>query len=61
MRALRGLIIILGVPVIAATVAGIWLDANPPRPGPAAAWALGPDLPAARGELATAAVLGRLL
>ncbi len=54
MRAFRGLIIILGVPIIVATVAATWLYANPPRPHPAVAWTLGPDLPAARGELATA-------
>jgi hypothetical protein len=55
MLVFRGILVVLGLLVTGAIGAGAWLYATPPQPRTAAPWMLGPPLPAARGELATAA------
>jgi hypothetical protein len=55
MPVLRAIIVVLGLLVIGAIGAGAWLYATPPQPRTIGPWMLGPPMPAARGELATAA------
>jgi N-acetylneuraminic acid mutarotase len=55
MLVFRGILVVLGLLVASAIGAGAWLYATPPQPRTAAPWMLGPPLPGARGELATAA------
>ena len=50
--AVAGLLIVAAAVLVAATVG--WLYATPAKPRATEAWLLGPSLPAARGELATA-------
>lgn len=54
MRVFRGILIVVGLMLIGTAGAVAWLYAMPPQPRTAVAWSLGPALPAARGELATA-------
>ena len=54
--AVAGLLIVAVAVLVAATVG--WLYATPTKPRATEAWLLGPSLPAARGELATAIAYG---
>ena len=54
--AVVGLFIVAAAVLVAATVG--WLYATPTKPRVTEAWLLGPSLPAARGELATAVAYG---
>ena len=54
MRIARGMLLVFALAVIAAVGGVAWLLVNQPRPRSSEGWALGPALPAPRGELATA-------
>src|SRR5438105_14073474 len=53
-RIARGMLLVFALAVIAAVGGVAWLLVNQPRPRSSEGWALGPALPAPRGELATA-------
>ena len=54
MRSFRIILLVLTLVIAAALAAGAWRIAEQPQPRMAEGWSLGPPLPAARGELATA-------
>jgi N-acetylneuraminic acid mutarotase len=54
LRALRAILVILLIAILVAASGVAWLFTVQPEPRAAVAWSLGPPLPAARGELATA-------